>query len=91
MGFWANLFLGAQCKYCGKHTLDMVNNFPYNSKGEIKIYHCTSCNRVGIYGHVPRCYRCGNFQTSWGRNEFNVVVPKCPHCGYLWDGDEYGE
>lgn len=84
MGFFADTFLGPQCKYCGKRSLEDESSkglFPF----EIK--YCRSCGRYQILGRIPRCYRCGTPQTDFTRNEYEVVLPKCPNCGYVWDGE----
>lgn len=83
MGFWAEIFLGPECKYCGKRSLKEVAHF-----GRITMCYCKSCNIVGTYDHIPRCYVCGTRQTIVGYNSYNVPVPKCPKCGYLYDGEE---
>lgn len=62
MGFFADTFLGLQCKYCGKRSLEDESSkslFPF----EIK--YCKSCERHQILGHIPRCYRCGTSQTGF--------------------------
>lgn len=88
MGFFANLFLGPKCIYCGERSLKLIMEFGAIERTKVKIYHCASCNRTGVYNYVPRCGHCGKRQTSLGRNEYDVVVPKCPYCGHLWDDDD---
>lgn len=80
------LLFGQQCKYCGKRALEEIVNFE-----GISMRQCNSCNTIGVYGHIPKCRVCGTLQRNVGLNEYNVPVPKCPHCGYLWDCFEYGE
>ncbi|MBE6310469.1 MAG: hypothetical protein E7080_05375 [Bacteroidales bacterium] len=84
MGFFSDLFLGDKCKFCGNRSL---NDDLHHKTFSFQMRYCNSCKRLGIYGEIPRCYRCGTPQTSYGQNEYNVWLPKCPKCGYIWDDD----
>ena len=95
MGFISDLLLGPKCKYCGRHSLQNKNvrdeygdvNYFCHVDG-INVMYCESCQRVGSYGRIPRCHICGCSQTSIGKNKNGMWVPKCPKCGYLYDGYE---
>ena len=85
MGFWTDVLLGKQCKYCGSRSLrrDGCEGTLYNDE-EVKMRWCTSCHAVGTYGHIPRCVCCGTPQTRVAQNEYGVWMPKCPSCGHIW-------
>ena len=79
MGFFADLFLGEKCKYCGERDLIDVKCLPqHNMKG------CKSCLRVGNYGQIPRCDVCGKPMTGTFENSYGVFLPKCPSCGHKY-------
>ena len=84
MGFFSDFMLGKECENCGSRSLQ-----DYNSIGSVRLKWCSSCKRVSVdeSGYVPTCYRCGTSQTSTGKNEYGTIVPKCPKCGRLWDGE----
>lgn len=92
MGFFADFILGKKCGDCGNRSLEDYNSFRA-SGGTIHMKWCRSCKRVSVdeSGYVPRCYRCGTRQKSTGKNEYGTIVPKCPKCGFLWDGEDYDE
>lgn len=83
MGVFANVFLGPQCKYCGRRSLkdeESKGLFPFEMK------RCRSCGRYQAHGDIPHCGRCGTLQTDVAINEYGVALPKCPKCGCVWDG-----
>ena len=88
MGFLGDVFLGPKCMYCGERSLKTISEFGYYERTKVKIFRCSSCARTGVYNFIPRCSECGERQTSLGRNEYDVIVPKCPNCGHLWDDDD---
>ncbi len=92
MGFFTDLILGEKCEYCGSRSVEDYNSFP-DSRGTIRLKWCRSCKCVSVdeSGYVPRCYRCGTPQTFTGKNEYGTIVPQCPKCEYLWDGDDYND
>ena len=92
MGFFKDLFLGEKCEDCGSRSIEDYNSFP-DSRGKLRLKWCRSCKRVSVdkTGYVPRCRVCGTRQTSTGRNDHDVIVPKCPKCGYLWDGYDFDD
>ncbi len=89
MGFFKDLLLGEKCEDCGRRSLEDYNSFD-GAHGTIRLKWCRSCHLVSVdtQSYVPRCCRCGTPQTSTGKNEYGTIVPKCPHCGLLWDGDD---
>jgi hypothetical protein len=87
MGFWTDIFLGVKCEECGRRTIE-----DYRFKfGAFHMLWCRSCGVVYLdrSGRIPRCYRCGTPQTDVGENRNGVILPQCPKCGYIWDGDEW--
>ncbi len=93
MGSFADFFLGKKCPDCGSRSLEEYRTFRSSRGGTIRMMWCRSCHRVRAdeSWHIPRCYRCGTRQTASAKNEYGVIVPKCPHCGLLYDGEEYGD
>ena len=91
MGF-LDFLLGDKCEYCGSRSLKVHNRFK-TPRGEFRILACESCRRVYLdkTGDIPKCWKCGTRQTLLGRNEYNVILPKCPNCGYVYDGYDYDD
>lgn len=85
MGFFADVFLGPQCYYCGRRSLE--DEFNVRGSAPFAVYYCSSCGRYQVRGPVPRCHRCGTPQTKLAMNEYGVMLPQCPNCGYIWDDD----
>lgn len=90
MGLFADLILGEKCKFCGSRSLENYIHMSH-SQGTFYVKYCRTCERWGVYGTPPRCYVCGTPQTSLGTNEHDVVLPKCPKCGYLYDGYDFDQ
>lgn len=88
MGFFADVFLGPKCIFCGERSLRSFWEIGLPGRTQIQLLYCSSCNRAGVYNFVPKCYLCGERQTIVGRNESDAPVPKCPNCGHLWDCDD---
>ncbi len=85
MGFFTSVFLGPECKYCGKRSLE--DDDPSKGLFPFEIKYCRSCGRYQVFGNIPRCYRCGTPQTNVTINEYGAPLPTCPKCGYVWDGE----
>lgn len=85
MGFLADVFLGPQCNYCGRRSLE--EEFSVKGYCPFEVKYCRSCGRYQVHGPVPSCHRCGTPQTKLARNEYGVMLPQCPNCGYIWDDD----
>lgn len=87
MGFFSSLFSVTSCHFCGSTNLMTVNQL-YGSR--CKLMTCKKCPKVGVYEQAPLCAICGKPMKETTYHSGGAIVPKCTHCGHVFDCDEKG-
>lgn len=85
MGLFSDIFMGRECKYCGKHSLKEQVSITDSKTGRFSVQWCSSCHSLGVYDNPPKCRRCKIPMTSVEQNEYGVYLPQCPNCGWIYD------